>query len=349
MTRNPPRLALAGAALAALSLAAGACSKSGGGAATDVKLARTIALPGVDGRLGPILLDRDRDRLYIAAPDRRSIEIVDVKEGKPWKSHPNVGDPSGFAFVAGATPSQDTVVAALGSSKLLWICDAEKGESPRNVELDGPAGCLRYHDATSRLYVGRGEGASGGLTVLEVNGWKREVEIPLAGAPASFQLESQGKKIFVNVPSADHIAVANRDSRSVVDKYALQNVKGNYAMAFDERIARLFVACREPASFLVVDTRAGDNRGDLVGSFPCSADPGDLHCDLAKDRVYVSCGEGFVDVFEHRRPDTYVRMGRVETRVGAKASFFVPAQRRLYVVLPKQGDAPAEVRILEVP
>jgi hypothetical protein len=120
-------------------------------------------------------------------------------------------------------------------------------------------------------------------------------------------------------------------------------------MAFDERIARLFVACREPASFLVVDTRAGDKRGDLVGAFPCSADPGDIHCDLAKDRVYVTCGEGFVDVFEHRRPDTYLRIGRVETRIGAKASYFVPAQRRLYVVLPKQGDAPAEVRILEVP
>lgn len=82
-------------------------------------------------------------------------------------------------------------------------------------------------------------------------------EAKLSGHPESFQLERSGSRAFVNVPTADQIAVVDRNAMKVVATWSVVSAKANFPMALDEANHRLFIGCRRPAKVLVYDTDGG--------------------------------------------------------------------------------------------
>ena len=64
-------------------------------------------------------------------------------------------------------------------------------------------------------------------------------------------------------------------------------------------------------------------------------------------RLYLSCGEGFIDVVEQSSPDKFQRIAKVSTAPGARTSFFSPDLDRLYLAVPDRGSQKAEIRIFE--
>ena len=61
-------------------------------------------------------------------------------------------------------------------------------------------------------------------------------------------------------------------------------------------------------------------------------DADDVFFDGKRDRIYVSCGEGTVDVLQ-RGPQGFGPAGRVPTSSGAPTSLFVPELDRLFVAV----------------
>src|SRR5439155_3729482 len=80
----------------------------------------------------------------------------------------------------------------------------------------------------------------------------------------------------------------------VVETWPVVTAKSNFPMALDEANHRLFVGCRRPAKMLVYDTVSGKE----VASVEIVGDTDDLFYDAARKRVYVSGGEGYLDVFQ---------------------------------------------------
>src|SRR5205814_6325852 len=119
--------------------------------------------------------------------------------------------------------------------------------------------------------------------------------------PESSQSEGDGNRIFVNVPGAGHVAVIDRQTQTVLEAWLLPDAHANFPMALDERDHRLFVGCRNPARLVVLETTSGRT----VTELPISGDTDDLFYDAQRKRIYVSCGEGFIDVIEQHDGDTY--------------------------------------------
>ena len=69
--------------------------------------------------------------------------------------------------------------------------------------------------------------------------------------------------------------------------------------------------------------------------------------DAAHKRVYISGGEGLIDVFDQHGPDDYKPSARIPTASGARTSLFVPELNRLYLAVPHRGNQKAEIRIYE--
>jgi len=67
--------------------------------------------------------------------------------------------------------------------------------------------------------------------------------------------------------------------------------------------------------------------------------------DAKRQRLYVSCGEGWLDVFA-AADDGYRRIGRTETIAGARTSLFVPERDRLFLAARATATEPAAVWIL---
>jgi hypothetical protein len=62
--------------------------------------------------------------------------------------------------------------------------------------------------------------------------------------------------------------------------------------------------------------------------------------DPKRQRVYVSCGEGFVDVLGIQG-EGYVRVGRITTVAGARTALFVPEIDRFLLAVRTTATEPA--------
>ena len=125
---------------------------------------------------------------------------------------------------------------------------------------------------------------------------------------------------------------------------ALAGAKANYPMALDEANHRLFIGCRRPAKVLIFDTTTGKE----VGSFEIAGDTDDLFYDAARKRLYISGGEGFIDVFQNSEANSFARVARIATAAGARTSLFVPDLNRLFLAVPHRGSQRAEIRVYDV-
>ena len=301
-----------------------------------LQLVQTIALPGVRGRIDHLDIDLDGGRLFVAALGNNTVEVVDLRTGRRSARIRDLREPQGLAYVPGA---KRVFVASGGSGRV----DVFAGDTLAPVgRIDGleDADNVRYEPASERLYVGYG----GGLAVLEAPTIRLVNRIKLAGHPESFQLESTGSRIFVNVPDARQIAVIDRKQGNVAATWALGEVRANFPMALDEAQHRLLVATRRPAALLVFDTKSGKR----VASVPIGGDADDLFFDDERKQIYAICGEGVITVVQQQDADHYVAIGRVRTASGARTGLFVPEQRTLYVAVPVQQSTPAEIRVYSV-
>ena len=123
----------------------------------------------------------------------------------------------------------------------------------------------------------------------------------------------------------------------------MEKFQANFPMALDEASPRLFIGCRNPPRLVVMDTANGKPVTDLA----IAGDTDDLFYDAALKRLYVTCGEGFIDVIDQRDADTYKLRERIPTSPGARTSFFSPELKEFYLAAPQREKHPAEIRVFQ--
>jgi DNA-binding beta-propeller fold protein YncE len=166
----------------------------------------------------------------------------------------------------------------------------------------------------------------------------------LGAHPESFQLETNGPRIFVNVPRSRKIAVVDRKAGKVVASWSTGGPVANYPMALDEADQRLFVVCRMPARLVVLDT----SNGKVIARLPVVGDCDDVFYDAARKRIYATGGEGAISVFQQEDADHYNESAKITTAKGARTGYFSPDLGRLFVAARRDGSKAAEIRIYDV-
>ena len=299
-----------------------------------LRLVKSISLLGAEGRMDHMAVDLEGKRLFLAALGNNSVEVVSLEAGKEVQRIYQCKEPQGVAFV----PGSKEVIVACGKDGACRVYDSLSLKLKAAADYKDDADNVRFDPATQRVFVGYGKGALG---AMDLKGAKL-ADVIVEGHPESFQLEKKGKRIFVNVPSAGHVAVVDREKNRVTATWPV-DAKGNFPMALDEDHHRLFLGCRSPAQLLVLDAESGKK----VASLPASGDADDLFYDPQAKRIYLSCGEGLIDVFEAMDPDHFKLSGKVPTALGARTSLFVPELNALYLAVPHHGDQRAELRVYE--
>lgn len=107
-------------------------------------------------------------------------------------------------------------------------------------------------------------------------------------------------------------------------------------MALDGAHGHVLAVFRHPAKIGAFDARSGRLLSTVCG------DADDVFFDVRRNRLYVSCGEGFVDVLEVRG-EGYARLGRLPTASGARTAFFSPDLDRLMLAVRATWGAPANI------
>jgi hypothetical protein len=203
------------------------------------------------------------------------------------------------------------------------------------VDLGSDADNVRIDLDANRIFVGYG---SGGLAVIDPAKRLKIGDIRLKAHPESFQLDRESKRIFVNVPNAREIAVVDRDAGKQTASWPMQIGASNFPMALDGDAKQVLTVFRSPpllAAYAMAD-------GKLMHSLPTCGDSDDLFVDAKRRRVYVTCGGGYIDVFDTRQ-DSYQRIAHILTVAGARTALFVPELDRMFVAVRAGSGEPAAI------
>jgi YVTN family beta-propeller protein len=299
--------------------------------AAPLVLEAKIPLGTVRGRIDHLAFDATRQYLYVAELGNDSVGVVDLKLNKVVRTLTGLHEPQGIGYVK-STDTLYVANAADGTVRLFWGADlAPVGE----IELGQDADNVRVDDAAHRVYVGYGSGALG---VIDTVTRTKVADIPLKAHPESFQLERAGPRIFINVPDAREIAVVDRAANRVVANWTTDSLRANFPLALDGASRHVFAVFRDPARVGVF----AEEDGGLVTSIETCGDSDDVFFDSKRRRLYVTCGEGFVDVFAEEA-GAYRRMGHVGSSAGARTSLFVADLDRLLLAVRATATAPASI------
>ena len=299
--------------------------------------AAAIALPNVEGRIDHLAFDAATGRLYVAALGNNTVEVLDTKALTHVTSLSGFAEPQGIAVVA---QPHTVAVANRRSGRIQWL-NADTYQPGRLLQPGDDADNVRLDVNANRLYVGYGSGA---IAAVDPQDGKLLGQAAVGGHPESFQLERAGSRIFVNVPTADQIAVVDRRAMKVTATWPVTMASACFPMALDETNRRLFIGCRRPAKVLVYDIASGK----ATGAFDIVGDTDDLFYDAARKRVYVSGGEGFLDAIEEQSANHFVRIAHLSTAAGARTSLFVAEANRFYLAVPHRGRQRAEIRVYDI-
>ena len=290
-----------------------------------------IPLGDVKGRIDHLAIDHARQRLFVAEFDNNSLSVVDLKDHKILNRVAGLSEPQGVAYVSAV----DCIFVSNGSDGSLRVFRGSDFSPVARVELKADADNLRVDPIKNLVFAGFG---SGGLAIIDAKSRKKLGEIDLKGQPEGFELEPSGERAFVNVPNARAIAVLDRTASRQTATWTVPQATGNFPMAIRQRGTELLAGFRTPARLAIVDTL----NGNLLAVTPSCGDADDIFVDEKRSRAYVSCGQGFIDVFQLDDASAS-RIDHIPTMAGARTALYDPELDRVFLAVKATSGTSAAI------
>jgi DNA-binding beta-propeller fold protein YncE len=286
-----------------------------------------IQLGDIRGRLDHMAVDLRRQRLFVAELENDSVGVIDFGTREIAHVITDVKRPQGLAYV----PSTDTLFAANGGDGSLRMYEGAQYRASEPIHVGDDADNLRFDPESNHIYVAYGEGA---LAIVDAASRRKIRDLALTAHPESFQLDQQTNRIYVNVPKEQAIVLLDLAVGHRLATWQTGNAS-NFPLALDAA-ARDMSSLYNPANLVAFAASSG-TPGAKVET--CE-DADDVFVDAKRRRIYVSCGDGFIDVLD---ADPYKLVERIPTIKGARTSLLVPEIDRLFVAARATAEAPAAI------
>jgi hypothetical protein len=287
-------------------------------AAPALTLEAAIALPNTSGRIDHLAIDLTRRRLFVAELGNGSVDVVDLDSRKVVHRISGLKEPQGVAYV----PKSDLLAVANGGDGTLRFYSASDYLPRGMVRLGADADNVRVDPHSGNVVVGYG---NGGLAVVDPAKAMKLKDIALPDHPEAFQISRSSNDAYVNVPNAHQIDVVDMSSDKPIVKWATPHLSSNFPMALGDDGA-VAVVFRSPARLV----RFALSIGQMATTNNTCGDADDVFFDAKRQRYYVSCGAGTIDVFQ-LAGGTVDAVASIVTSSGARTSLFVPELDRLFL------------------
>lgn len=273
-----------------------------------------------------ITLDASSHRLYLSHATQ--VEVVDAKTGKP------VG-------VIGDTPGVHGIALALGhgfttngAEHKVSMFDPATLKVIRKIDVGrGPDG-IYFHPGSKRIFTNN----HGSHDVTALDAVKGDVvgTVKLGGDGEQAIIGKDGM-IYVNSEDTNEVVVFDPKSLEVLKRFPIGVAEVPTGLAYDSKTQRLFISCRKEPKMVVMDAVTGK----VISSFPIGSGADWAEFDASSKLIFVSTGEGILNVFHQKSADVYEDAGAVKTQPSAKTMAFDAKAQKIYLPAAEYEMAPA--------
>ena len=324
-----------------------------------LRLVQTLPLPGVEGRLDHMGVDVEHKRLFVAAVDHHTLEVIDLTAGSALKG------------LAGFNGTQDALFLGGNFHKLyvssldghVRIFQGEGFQLVQDFKVEPGPNRLLWDPATNLIYFGYG-GQNAGFDqygrvgILQAKPGAEYDQLvadmiaptPRPGRPAEMAMDDDGRLLICD-SRAGLIYQFDSRKRELVKRWPARG-DGAADLALDRARHRLFVGTRAPPEMTVYDSASGKELQALPG--PETMDG--VHYDAEFKRIYMTGGRwygtpeassGWIYVYQQEDADHYGLISRIQTRPGSGTSLLVPELNRFYVASQAVGAQMAAILVFQ--
>jgi len=290
------------------------------------KVETRYSVPG-NGGFDYVTIDSASRRLYLSHGTQ--VDVVDADNGKLLGTIADTPGVHGIAIASelkhGFTSNgRENKVSMFDTATLQLIKKIDVGKGP-----DG----IYYDPETKRVFTNNH--GSHDVTAIDAETGQVVGTVPLAGDGEEAVVTHD--LIFVNSEDTDEVVTFDPKSLSVKKRFPIGSAKTPTGLAYDAKTKRLFIGCRNEPKLVVMDS----DSGKVIGSFPIGRGVDYASFDPQANLIFLSCGEGVLNIFHEKSADSYEALEPVKTQPSAKTMAFDPKTKKIFLSAAEYLETPA--------
>ena len=309
-----------------------------------LRLSQSIELPNVQGGFDHLAYDSVGKRVFVAAEDNGTIEVIDLQKAVRIASISGFQNPHSILV----RPGSSTILVTDSGPDASTLLSSVSLKKTRQLNLALGANCILFGSQRKLVYVTAGGDRvqQTSSTLQSVNPDTGEVAKSVSVSAIHLQpmaLDRSTNRLFVNLADQNAVGIFDGDSLKMISTWKIPGCKKNSPIVFDGQHHRLFVVCGDPGVLFVLNS----DSGSVTTSTATPSDPDDIDLDASTSRLFIP-GDGFLQVYDVSRPDHVDLIQRVATAKGAKTGLLLPGGRRYLLAVPASKDNNARIDVFDV-
>lgn len=281
---------------------------------------KTLQIGG-EGGWDYVTLNPQTRRLYV--PRSTHTMVVDTASGKVIADIPGQKRNHGVALVPEVGRG---FISDGGGEGAIVVFDLKTNAVLGTIAAQPDADGIIFDKASGLVLVVSGD--NGVLMSLKPDidpkNAKLDSVIDLGGKPEFLASDGRGK-IYVNLVDKNAVAVVDIRARKVIARWPVAPGGTPVGMSMDRKKRLLFIGCRNPQKFIVMNADNGKVLADLPIGAGVDATRIDGH------QAFASCRDGKLEVAAETAPGKYGIQQTVTIPVGARTMDIDAADHKIYL------------------
>jgi len=284
---------------------------------SEYKVLKTISVEG-DAGWDYLFADDATQRLYIS--HGTMVQVLDLKTEKLVGSIPGTPGVHGIAI---AKEFGKGFITA-GRIDSVVVFDLLTLQPTAKIKTDKNPDAVLYDTFTKRIFTFNGRGSS--VTAIDAKTNEVVGTMMVPGKPEAAVSDGKGK-IFVNIEDKSTIVKFDAKTLKIESEWPLDPGKEPSGLAIDLKTNRLFSACGESKTIVVMDAVSGK----IIASLPMGEGCDGIIYIKEDQNAVASCGEGVVTVVHQKSPKDYSVIQTLPTRRSARTITYSEAEKKIYM------------------
>jgi DNA-binding beta-propeller fold protein YncE len=295
------------------------------------RILKTAKVGGIGG-FDYVAADAGTRRLYVPRLGDVSprLTVFDLDTLAP------VGEIPGYSAHGAAVDAMSNHAFATSKPVVMW--DAKTLSVIKTIPVDGNPDGIVGDAFNHRIYILSHSAPN--MTAINAADGSIAGTIDLGAAPEQTVTDGKGH-LYVDLEDKDQVGVVDAKTLTVTARYSLDGKGGTPAgLAFDAKNRILFVACRNPATMVMLNA----DSGAMLGVVPIGAATDGAVFNPATMEAFSSQSDGTLSVIKETSPTSFVLEQTLTTQPSAKTLTLDSKTGHIFLIAaefePPPADAP---------